>query len=133
MRFFHYIYHHFFTREFLRFLFIGVVNTGNGVFFAWLFSFLLPQANLAFNCGYITSNLIAYILNSRFVFPAPLSLARAVKFMLSYLPNYIIQNIIVLIFHNWLDWAPIVSYLLAAVLGVPATFLSVKLFAFGRR
>ena len=126
------IRHHFFTREFLFFLVIGCVNTFNGTLLAWLFRHIIPDSNIAFNCGYLLSNLIAYALNSTFVFPEPLSLGRFVKFAVSYIPNFIIQNIIVLVFYNWLGFPDIVSYLTAAVLGVPVTFLFVKIFAFGR-
>ncbi|MBQ9376965.1 MAG: GtrA family protein [Schwartzia sp.] len=125
--------HHFLTREFLIFLVIGCVNTFNSTLLAWLYAFIVIDRNLAFNFGYITSCAVAYWLNSTFVFPEPLSFRRLVRFFISYIPNYIIQNIIVLIFYNLLGFHPIVSYLIAAVLGVPVTFLCVKLFAFGRK
>ena len=124
------IRHHFFTREFLLFLIVGGVNTFNGTFLSWLYAFLIPNHNLAFNCGYLTSNLIAYYLNSTFIFPVPLSLQRCLKFALSYVPNYLIQNLIVLLFYNFLAYPPILSYLVAAVLGIPVTFLCVKIFTF---
>jgi putative flippase GtrA len=72
-------------------------------------------------------------MNSRFVFHDTLSVSRFIKFFVSYIPNYIIQNIIVVIFYNWLGYPPIVSYLIAAILGIPVTFLLVKLFAFGKK
>jgi putative flippase GtrA len=59
--------------------------------------------------------------------------SRFIKFFVSYIPNYIIQNIIVIIFYNWLGYPPIVSYLIAAILGIPVTFLLVKIFAFGKK
>lgn len=124
--------HHFLTKEFFLFLVIGCINTFNGTFLAWLCAFLSPYNNLNFNIGYILSNLCAYWMNSRFIFHEPLSVNRYVKFFISYIPNYIIQNIIVLIFYNMLDFPPVVSYLIAAVLGIPVTFLMVKIFAFGR-
>ena len=58
--------------------------------------------------------------------------ARYVKFFLSYVPNYIIQNAIVFICYNLLGLPSLASYLLAAILGVPITFLCFKIFAFGR-
>ena len=124
---------HFFTREFFLFLVIGGINTLNCTFLAWLCGFAVKNANLAFNMGYVTSNAVAYWLNSVIVFPEPLSLRRFWRFALSYVPNYIIQNIIVVIFYNFLDFPPVVSYVIAAVLGVPVTFLCVKLFAFERK
>ena len=125
--------HHFLTKEFFLFLVIGCINTFNGTFIAWLCSYLTPYNNLNFNIGYIMGNIIAYWMNSVIIFHEKLSLGRYVKFFISYVPNYIIQNIIVLIFYNWLDFPPVVSYLLAAILGIPVTFLMVKIFAFGRK
>ena len=125
--------HHFLTKEFFLFLVIGCINTFNGTFIAWLCSYLTPSNNLNFNIGYIMGNIIAYWMNSVIIFHEKLSLGRYVKFFISYVPNYIIQNIIVLIFYNWLDFPPVVSYLLAAILGIPVTFLMVKIFAFGRK
>ena len=90
--------HHFLTKEFFLFLIIGCINTFNGTFLAWLCAFLSPYNNLNFNIGYILSNLCAYWMNSRFIFHEPLSINRYVKFFISYIPNYIIQNIIVIIF-----------------------------------
>lgn len=123
---------HFFTREFLLFLAVGCLNTCNGSFLASIFAFFL-NTNLAFNIGYILANLIAYWLNSRLIFHEPLSLEKCVKFAVSYIPNYLIQNFIVLIAYNLFGLPDIAAFLIAAVLGVPVTFLAVKLFAFGRK
>ena len=124
---------HFLTREFLLFLIVGCINTFNGTFIAWLCGIVSPYNNLNFNIGYITGNIIAYWMNSRFIFHESLSLTRYAKFFISYIPNYLIQNVIVVIFYNMLSFPPVVSYLLAAVLGIPVTFLMVKIFAFGKK
>lgn len=125
--------HHFFSREFLLFLVVGCINTFLCSFLAELLTPLLGNANVAFNAGYLLSNINAYILNGWLVFPTHLTLVRYIKFFLSYVPNYLIQNVIVLIFYNWLGLPSLASFLIAAVLGVPITFLFVKIFAFGRR
>lgn len=124
--------HHFFTRAFLLFLVVGTINTFLCSFLATVIEPLVGNANLAFNIGYLLSNVNAYLLNSVFVFPTRMTLMRYVKFFLSYVPNYIIQNAIVFIAYNLLGLPSIASYLLAAILGVPITFLCVKIFAFGR-
>lgn len=124
--------HHFFTRAFLLFLLIGTINTFLCSFLATVLEPLVGNANLAFNIGYLLSNVNAYLLNSLFVFPTRMTLVRYVKFFLSYVPNYIIQNAIVFVAYNLLGLPSIASYLLAAILGVPITFLCVKIFAFGR-
>ena len=94
---------------------------------------IVMDGNLAFNIGYIISNMIAYWLNSTFLFPEPLQLTRYGRFFLSYIPNYLIQNIIVFLVYNLLGLPSVVSFLLAAIIGLPVTFLLVKLFAFQRR
>lgn len=124
--------HHFFTRAFLLFLVVGTINTFLCSFLATVIEPLVGNANLAFNIGYLLSNGNAYLLNSLFVFPTRMTLTRYVKFFLSYVPNYIIQNAIVFVAYNLLGLSSIASYLLAAILGVPITFLCVKIFAFGR-
>lgn len=124
--------HHFFTRAFLLFLVVGTINTFLCSFLATVIELLVGNANLAFNIGYLLSNGNAYLLNSLFVFPTRMTLVRYVKFFLSYVPNYIIQNAIVFVAYNLLGLPSIASYLLAAILGVPITFLCVKIFAFGR-
>ena len=125
--------HHFWTREFLLYLVIGTFNTFNGSLIAKGLTLFLLDSNIAFNIGYLISNIIAYWLNSHFVFFEALSLQRYVKFFLSYVPNYVIQNIIVVIFYNIMGLPDIVSFIIAAILGVPITFLCVKIFAFGRK
>lgn len=119
----------FLSREFVRFLLIGVVNTFNGVLFSYLFS-LLFQPNLAFVFGYISSLTVSYLLNSFFTFKAKLSFAKYVKFCVSYVPNFLIQNLSVLLFYNLLDADKVIAYLLAAIVGIPVTFLMLKLFVF---
>lgn len=130
--FFKTVRRHFFTREFLLFLVIGCFNTFNGSLLAKIFE-LLVDTNLAFNIGYILANVIAYALNSRLIFHEPMALEKCVKFAISYIPNYLIQNITVLLFYNRLGFPSLAAFVIAAVLGVPITFLAVKLFAFGRK
>ena len=86
---------HFWSRSFLIFLLIGGINTFDCTALASFLIWSGIDSNLAFNIGYIASNIIAYWLNSMFLFPEPLRLARYGRFFLSYIPNYLIQNIIV--------------------------------------
>lgn len=127
------IKHHFFTREFFLFLFVGCINTFNCTIIAYLLSRLVPDANLAFNIGYLSSLSIAYWLNCKLIFKQSMAMNAYLKFALSYIPNFIIQNIIVFLFYNHLGFPPVISYLTAAIIGVPVTFLIVKIFAFGQK
>ena len=122
----------FLSKEFVAFLMIGVLNTINGIVFAYAYSQFL-DVNLAFILGYITSLTISYLLNSFITFKESLGPAKYVKFCISYIPNFIIQNIVVLFFYNGLGFHKLFTYSLAALLGVPITFLFMKVFAFRKK
>ncbi len=120
----------FFTKEFLTFLVIGGINTLNGMMFPTIFMCWL-QANVAYVVSYIPSLLISYILNSIFTFKEKkLSLKKCIKFYISYIPNFIIQNIVFFVCYNIFDLNKYVGIILSAVIGVPVTFLIMKFFAF---
>ena len=115
-------------KQFLLFLIVGVVNTFNGIVFATLFSLFLDGTS-AFVVGYACSLCVSYILNTNYVFKQPLSWIRFVKFCISYIPNFLIQFVLVLLLFYYLEIPKIVVYAIAAIIGVPITFLMVKFFA----
>lgn len=121
----------FLSKEFILFIFIGVINTFNGVVFSYIYSSLLNE-NLAFVLGYISGLLVSYVLNSYITFKESLSLNRFIKFAISYLPNFIIQNIVVIITFNILGIHKLIAYCLAAIIGIPVTFVLLKFFAFNQ-
>lgn len=123
----------FLSGEFLMFLIIGVINTVNGVLFSWLYSRIIPDANISFCAGYITATVISYLLNSIFTFKERLSVIRYIKFIISYIPNFIVQNVVVMIVYNMLNLHELIAYVIAAVVGVPLTFLIMKIFAFKKK
>lgn len=122
---------HFKTREFLMFLIIGGINTLNGIVFAYIFSMMLND-NVAYMVGYFCGFVISYLLNSYITFRTRLGLVRFIKYGISYIPNFIIQNIMVFLIMNVLQQPKLLAYALAAVVGIPVTFLIMKLFAFKR-
>ena len=121
------------SREFMMFIIIGIINTFNGIVLSWLYSLFIKNANLAFVVGYITSTVISYLLNSRFTFNEKLSVKRYVKFFISYIPNFIIQNLAVILFYNILSWHKIIAYAIAAIIGVPLSFIFMKIFTFRKK
>ncbi|CEP81538.1 GtrA family protein [Paraclostridium sordellii] len=119
----------FISKQFIYFLIIGVVNTFNGVIFSYIYSSIFNE-NLSFVLGYISGLFISYLLNSFITFRQPLSLKKFINFSVSYIPNFIIQNVTVFVVFNILGYHKLLAYILAAVLGVPITFLFLKFFAF---
>jgi HAD superfamily phosphoserine phosphatase-like hydrolase len=122
----------FYSKDFLYFLAIGIINTINGTIFAYLYS-LIFDVNAAFMAGYLTSLTISYFLNSLITFRSSLSFSKYIKFCISYIPNFIIQNLAVIIFYNFFGWYKLLAYLLAAIIGIPVTFLLMKFFAFKKK
>jgi HAD superfamily phosphoserine phosphatase-like hydrolase len=122
----------FYSRDFLYFLAIGIINTVNGTIFAYLYS-LIFNVNAAFMAGYLTSLTISYFLNSFITFRSSLTPLKYIKFCISYIPNFIIQNLAVILFYNLFGWHKLIAYLLAAIIGIPVTFLLMKFFAFKKK
>lgn len=117
--------------EFFLFIVVGCINTFNGVIFSYLFSLIVNEV-FGFIFGYSISLGISYILNSLFVFKKELNQKRMIKFVVSYIPNFVIQLISVLLFVNLFNMHKLVVYALAAIIGIPITFLILKLFAFDK-
>ncbi|NME84287.1 HAD-IB family phosphatase [Clostridium sp. SM-530-WT-3G] len=122
----------FLSKQFFNFLIVGGINTINGILFSYIYSLFL-EVNTAFIVGYITSMTISYLLNSTIVFKENMEFYKYIKFCISYIPNFIIQNICVLLFYNMLGWNKLIVFALAAIIGVPVTFVIMKLFAFGKK
>lgn len=123
---------HFLTKQFVLFLVVGTINTFSGVLFSSIFAMWIPPA-AAFVVGYCCSLFFSYLLNSYFVFKHKLALLKFIKFILSYIPNFIIQFICVVTLLNMLNINAIIVYAIAAVIGVPITFLLMKLFTFNNQ
>jgi putative flippase GtrA len=119
------------TKEFLLFVFCG----GMGTLTNFIFSLLISNAlnpSLSYVCGYGISLFVAYTLNAKLIFHNPLEFFAFIKFVISYIPNFIILFSFVLVFLNILGWNKIIVYGLAGLLGLPVTFILVKVFAFGK-
>ena len=132
MKLFKKIKNTFLDRKFVLFVLIGIINTFNGVIFSFVYSSFLNE-NLSFVLGYISGLIIAYILNSFITFKERLSFKKFSKFAVSYIPNFIIQNVVVILIFNVLGLHKLLAYTLAAVIGIPITFILLKFFAFNRK
>lgn len=123
----------FFNIQFIKFLVVGMVNITNGTLFAWLFTLFIQQPNIAFILGYIISLCISYLLNTFFVFSQKnISINKFFKFCISYLPNFLLQNIIVYIISVF-DVHKVILYAFSGVISFPLTYLLVSFLAFKKK
>ncbi len=120
----------FFSREFLSFLVIGVINTLSNIVFSAFYSLFIAGTTLAFLPGYISANIVSYILNSYVTFKEKLGIIKYIKFFISYIPNFVIQTVIVGLYERFISGPDIIAYIIAAVIGVPVTFVFMKIFTF---
>lgn len=119
----------FFNKEFIIFIIIGIINTLSSTVFAMIYSSVLAPT-IAFVPGYLTGVVVSYTLNSIVTFKEKLNLTKFMKFGVSTIPNFIIQWITVYIVVELMDIHKLVAYGLAAIIGVPVTFVILKLFVF---
>ncbi len=118
-----------FSKQFICFLIIGCINSLSGIVFSWIYSNILGPI-LAFIPGYITGIVVSYFLNSIFTFKDAFSVDKFIKFSISTIPNFLIQLVTVFIIVNLWGQNKLVAYILAAIIGVPVTFIILKLFVF---
>lgn len=125
------IKHTFFTPKFIRFILVGCLNTFSGVLFSFLYSLFLENALIAFVIGYMTSLMISYLLNSYITFKDKnLTILKFMKYCISYIPNFLIQLICVYVIIDLLHLYKLIAYIIAAVIGIPITYLALLLFPF---
>lgn len=119
----------FFSKQFIIFIIIGVINTMSSTVFSSLYAMLLGEVQ-AFIPGYATGVIVSYMLNTLFTFKESFQWKKLIQFACSTIPNFMIQFIIVYIGVRVLHIPSIICYGMAAVIGVPVTFGILKLFVY---
>lgn len=116
-----------FNRDFIVFVAIGLINAINGVWLALLYRNFIAIEFFSYSLGFLTSVIVAYILNSIFNFHKKLSMVDCVKYIVGNIPNYIIQICTVCLLIGVWGWDRLLTYVLAAAVSVPLTFCLVKI------
>lgn len=120
----------FLSPTFFKFLLVGVLNTAATTVFSLLYNRLIPYAVPAFAAGYLTTLLLSFFVNCGFTFKKKPSFLRFVRYALSYIPNFLVQCASVWLLCDLCRLPEIFSYATAAVIGVPLTYVLMKIFAF---
>ncbi len=119
-------------KEFMLFIFCGGIGTIAN-FLVSLFLSTVLDPTISYIAGYSASLFVTYGLNARLIFKEYYRVKDFIKFVLSYIPNFLILFTFVAIFLNVFEWNKILVYAIAGILGIPITFVLVKVFAFGRK
>ncbi len=120
----------FLAPSFIRFLLVGGLSTVLTTVFSILYGSLIPLAVPAFALGYFTTLLLSFFLNCGFTFKKRPSFGRFFKYAVSYIPNFLVQCASVWLLHDICGLSETLSYLAAAIIGVPLTYILMKLFTF---
>ncbi|MBI5006865.1 MAG: GtrA family protein [Nitrosomonadales bacterium] len=109
--------------EFLRFLLVGGSNTLLGYVLYLLFLYFMPYL-YAYTLSYCIGIVFSYVMNSRFVFRQPLSLARFLQFPVVYVIQYGLGIAILWLLAGRLAIAPELAMLGVVAVTIPVTFLT---------
>ena len=122
----------FWSRRFLYYSIFGTVATLNVAIFSKLLSFIFHGV-FASVLGYWIANVISYFLNSYFTFKDKTSFYGYLRYAITYVPNYIIYQFGSVITLSVFHWDPFFGTVVAAIAGVPITFVMLKVFAFNSK
>lgn len=118
------------SKKFLKFCGLGIINTFNDALFSWIFHFFL-QENVSAVLGYAVAVTIAFFLCCRFIFKRRPSIDMYIRFVSSYVPNFIIYFLVTFITINVLQLPQFWATVLAAMTGGPITYIIIRFYAFG--
>ncbi len=101
--------------------------------FSWFFSLLVGEGNTAAVMGYAVALTIAYLLSSRFIFYSKPCLRKYIRFVISYIPNFIIFVLVNTITVKTWGLPQFWGTAIAAAAGGPITYVIIKIYAFGKK
>ncbi len=121
----------FLTKKFLLFFCVGLFDSGVDMGVSTLLSSLFSlQINAAKAVGYATALLCGYFLNSFFTFHQSPSFKRLIKYILSYVPTFLLQQGLVFLCGEVIGLPDFLAHGIAILFAGPVTFLVLNAFAF---
>lgn len=119
----------FLNRDFIIFIFCGGVGTITNVLLSLVISCYINPV-IAYVFGYAGSLFVTYWLNIKLLFKRKINFFDFLKFIVAYIPNFIILFNFVALFLNIFKWPKLLVYSLAGLFSIPITFVLVKIFTF---
>ncbi len=112
--------------EFVRFVFVGAVNTGSTyVLYALLALFL--DYSIAYTLSYLVGIVIAYVLNARLVFNEPLRFSKAILYPIVYVVQYLFGLFLLRFLIDMLGLDKFLAPFVVIILSLPLTFVMNRL------
>lgn len=113
--------------EFVKYAIVGCINTADYylsyLVFIDIFKF---SYRISFVLGYVVSILGSYFLNTYFTYKQKPSVKKFLIFPLTYIPNFIIQYLGIILFVDRLNMSSKVAPVITAIVATPITFFVMK-------
>lgn len=114
-------------KEFLRYTVVGCINTLiyyiSYLVFMNVFNF---SYRISFVAGYVISIIFSYFLNTYFTYKEKPSLKKFLIFPLTYIPNFIIQYIGMILLVDQFDMNRKLAPIITAIVSTPITFFVMR-------
>lgn len=115
----------------MRYVIVGGVNTA-ATYAAYVLLLPVMSYSAAYTVTYIAGIVLAYYLQSRFVFRQPLHWKKAFQFPVVYVVQYAAGVVLLALLVEWLGISEVIAPALVIVLSIPLTFVISRLIIKGR-
>lgn len=113
--------------EFVKYAIVGCINTADYYLSYLVFMDIFKFAyRISFVLGYIVSILGSYFLNTYFTYKQKPSVKKFLIFPLTYIPNFIIQYLGIILLVDRLNMSSKVAPVITAIVATPITFFVMK-------
>lgn len=121
-------------KEFLRFIIVGVINTGH--YYMW-YLLLIYIAQLHYMISHliavVISMIASYFLSIYFTYKVPFKWKSFLLFPLTQLFNVVMQSIGMFVVVEWLHLQEVVAPVFVLVITVPATYFVTRRILYGSK
>lgn len=113
--------------EFVKYAIVGCINTADYYLSYLVFMDIFKFAyRISFVLGYVVSILGSYFLNTYFTCKQKPSVKKFLIFPLTYIPNFIIQYLGIILLVDRLNMSSKVAPVITAIVATPITFFVMK-------
>ncbi len=113
--------------EFVKYAIVGCINTADYYLSYLVFMDIFKFAyRISFVLGYVVSILGSYFLNTYFTYKQKPSVKKFLIFPLTYIPNFIIQYLGIILLVDRLNMSRKVAPVITAIVATPITFFVMK-------
>lgn len=113
--------------EFVKYAIVGCINTADYYLSYLVFMDIFKFAyRISFVLGYVVSILGSYFLNTYFTYKQKPSVKKFLIFPLTFIPNFIIQYLGIILLVDRLNMSSKVAPVITAIVATPITFFVMK-------